>query len=440
MVGILVTLIISDIVLVRIYDVVSKQFLSITTKQLLFGLISISILVVQQVLLRFMRNGATSEKRRLDIFSYVQILSYTLAVVVVSLFIQTVFLSYYTTSLLLAGIVLSYSISATTMVFLLSRILGYFFARKATLPLIVFLVVISSLTINAIVGALDVFLRLGDRPIETRPYLSGSMDVSKGRYDSVDNLYFITYLLSFIAAWSATSVMLSHYGKKFGKVKYWLLVALPLLFFWTQFIIPLANIMAPRFSIDPFVLANWISIMLTISKPIAGLMLAVQFWAVAKIMSKKSIIRFYLVISGFGFLLVFTCNQAILMSIAPYPPFGIATITAMVISSYLVVRGVYGSSISMSRDLELRQKIRKFAMSETKLLDSILSGENEKILQSKVKEIIKFHSRVIQMDTGVQMPIDEEEITEYVQEVKRVRWSMIRKRGSDINSPGNSPG
>ncbi len=78
----------------------------------------------------------------------------------------------------------------------------------------------------------------------------------------------------------------------------------------------------------------------------------------ASVLIKKSAVRNYLIISGFGFLLLFTSNQAILISIAPYPPFGISTITVMGMSSYMIILGIYSATISISNDSELRRSIQ----------------------------------------------------------------------------------
>jgi hypothetical protein len=85
-----------------------------------------------------------------------------------------------------------------------------------------------------------------------------------------------------------------------------------------------------------------------------------------------------LIFTGFGFFLLFSSNQAILMSVAPYPPFGIATVTAMGLAAYLVVVGLYTSTISLSQDTELRRNIRRLARSQTRLFDSMVTAESEK--------------------------------------------------------------
>ncbi|HXW11563.1 MAG TPA: hypothetical protein VD694_02295 [Nitrososphaeraceae archaeon] len=77
------------------------------------------------------------------------------------------------------------------------------------------------------------------------------------------------------------------------------------------------------------------------------------------------------------------------MSVAPYPPFGIATITAMGLAAYLVVIGLYTSTVSMSQDTELRRYIRRLARSQTRLFDSIVSAESGREIEKRVLELIK---------------------------------------------------
>lgn len=419
--GILVALIVIDILLVRAYDVISKKFISIDAKEFLFAIISISILSSQFLLSRYVRPRVTGKHVRdrmriLQMYTSVRGIQYGLGALVILIIIQILLLSYYTTSLLLSLIIISYSVSAGILCVFIARIVSWTSFKSTSIPLIVFAIALGSVTVNATVGMIDASLRISDRPVETHPYLGGSMDVSKGRFDLIDNLYFVTYIFSFITAWFAAATILSHYIRKIGKGKYWIIMIVPLVFFLAQFTSSVANFLSPILKLDSFTIARWTTIIVTASKPIAGFMLAFQFWAIARVTSKSNI-RFYFIISGFGFLLLFTCNQAILMSITPYPPFGLATVTIMGISAYLVVLGVYTSSISVSSDLELRNTMRRFARTEGKLIHSIASMENEKELENKVKELIR--SKLLQTEekTGIESTFDENDVAEYMQEV-----------------------
>ena len=393
--AILVPLIVADISLVRVYDVISKQFVSYDTKEILFGIISISILVAQFVLLRFLRPPTTlnlnqkSDKLRVkQMYFVIRIVQYILAVIVVILIFQTILQSYYSTFNLLLVIVTSYSISVGILSAFIARMSSLVSFKKSSVPLVVFIIALGSVTVNAIIGMVDVSLRLGDRPQETRPTLVGSMDVSKGRFNLVDNLYFLTYLFSFISAWFASATILNHYVYRLGKIKYWLIMVTPLIFFMAQFTPFLTNFVSPALSLDSFTVARWSTLIVTMSKPIAGLMLGLQFWAIAMVTAKNNPIRIYFVISGFGFLLLFTSNQAILMSITPYPPFGHCYCYCD--GSFILlglIRGIYLIFVNIA-GLQLRKSIRRFAMTEAKLLSSIALAENEKEIEKKVKEII----------------------------------------------------
>ena len=422
--AILVPLIVVDISLVRLYDVISKQFISFDTKEILFGIISVSILTAQYVLLRFVRPPTTlnpkSDKLRVkQMYFVVKMVQYSLGVIVIIIIFQTILQSYYTTFILLLGIVVSYSISVGILSAFIIRMSSWVSFKRSSVPLVVFIITLGSVTVNAIIGMVDVSLRLGDRPQETRPTLAGSMDVSKGRFNLVDNLYFLTFLLSFISAWFATATILNHYVHRLGKVKYWLIMTTPLIFFMAQFTPYITLLISPALSLDSFSVARWSTFIVTISKPIAGLMLGLQFWAIAMVTAKNNPTRTYFVISGFGFLLLFTSNQAILMSITPYPPFGLATLTVIGISSYLVLLGVYTSSLSISRDLQLRKSIKRFAKSEAKLLSSIAYAENEKEIERKVKELVAIQSSQIERETGLPSWIDDTEMAEYVRVVQK---------------------
>ena len=105
-------------------------------------------------------------------------------------------------------------------------------------------------------------------------------------------------------------------------------------------------------------------------------MLGIEFWTMARVTDRNSSVRRYLVYAGFGFLLPFSSNKAILLSIAPYPPFGIVTVTVLGISAYLIIVGLYTSTTSLSQDTELRRSIRRIARSQSKLFDSLVARES----------------------------------------------------------------
>jgi hypothetical protein len=105
------------------------------------------------------------------------------------------------------------------------------------------------------------------------------------------------------------------------------------------------------------------------------------------------------------------------MSIAPYPPYGIATITVMGLSAYMIVIGLYTSTISISQDSRLRSYIRRLASPQSTLFDSIVSAESSKEIEQKVMEVVKKHSFGMEDQSGIETSLDDVEVQRYLKEV-----------------------
>lgn len=415
----LITTIILDISLLRVYNIISKEFVSLETRELIFAAITVSCLTSMYLLLHVLKPARKANERksesiaRLSFYATtgIQVVLGALIIFVVS---QILLLSYYDVSGILSAILFSYTLCIAILGILISRIVSSFRPKKSLLVIIFFVIGLGSIIFNVTVAMVDAFLRLTDRPPQTRPSLGASVDVSKGRFDTIDYLYFSSYVLSYLTAWIATATLMHHYSRRIGRVKYSLLLISPLAFFLMQFSGSFVNGISPT-SLNQFFLASLVTLIISFSKPIGGLMLGIGFWTMARFARKDSPVRFYLIISGFGMLLLFTSNQAILLSIAPYPPFGLATISAMGISSYLILLGIYSSSVSVSNDDRLRREIRQIAKSETKLIEEFISGEKRKEIEARViQQVLE-----IEDETGSKPSMTDEEIKQYLDQILR---------------------
>lgn len=65
----------------------------------------------------------------------------------------------------------------------------------------------------------------------------------------------------------------------------------------------------------------------------------------------------------------------------------------------------------------MRQSIRKFAIKESKLIDSIGTAQMEREIQNKVIQLTKLDSDKMAQDTGVVSSLDEEDMKNYLHEV-----------------------
>jgi hypothetical protein len=241
------------------------------------------------------------------------------------------------------------------------------------------------------VTAVYASIRINDRPPETRQFVGGSIDISIAKYPNLQILHKISSILSFVSMWLATSVLLINYRHKSIKtIAYWFLLSIPLIYFlinyFSTFIFK--NVLFPYLN-DPITSALILTAFLTLSKPIGGLTFGILFWKMSQLVSHEKSLRLYMIISGFGVFLIFSADQAATLSLVPYPPFGLATISILCIGAYMMLVGIYNSATLVAKDKELRKEFYRNAMSQLDLLRAIGVTEMEKELIKNYKSIEK---------------------------------------------------
>ena len=86
-------------------------------------------------------------------------------------------------------------------------------------------------------------------------------------------------------------------------------------------------------------------------------------------------------------------------------------ITFMGLASYLIFVGIYSAAVSVSEDTKLRQSIRKIAIKESKLLDSIGSaGMEQRVIAST-----KAAQNRMTDESGIQTSLTEEDVKHYLE-------------------------
>jgi hypothetical protein len=313
---------------------------------------------------------------------------------------------------------ISYTLGIILTGFLAQRLFSWF---KSNRNLVVILYGLSSamFAANAVFSILFVTSIFPQMYTNVPPHLQTSFPIVDPNSTTglLNNVYTISSIISFIIFWIATAILLSHYSRKLGKFKYWLVVSAPLVYFLSQFVNSFMNVFTSLFSSNPLLFNLLFTLIFTLSKPVGGILVGTSFWAVAKNVPHGNRVRYYLVICEYGFVLLFISNQAIVLVAVPYPPFGLATVSFLGLSSYLVLIGLYYSAISVSQDTHLRKSIRTIALKETKLLDSIGTAQMQLEIESRVLKVAKEQEETLKEQTGVQPSLDEDDIKEYLDQI-----------------------
>jgi len=423
MIGLIVTSII-DISIVKINDLIDKYFIPLQGKLILFSINSSVCLLLQFVMVRYIhtsfqrdRLNRTLKVKAIYTISFISLC--LLASLIGFLIFQQFYNNYYDTTLVVAIIALSYGTAAGFVIWLSLLFLSWY---KSSHDMIVLLYCISMSVIafNLIVTGVFISVKVNDRPQLAGEFVGSSGDLTGGRHILLDNIYRISSFMSFFSIWITTAILMNYYREKLiNAIVYWVILSITLVYFiitfFYQFI--LGRILVSFLEIDPVSVSIILGAFLALSKPIGGLLFGVVFWNISRIIGYERNIKTYMIISGWGILLIFSSNQAATQIVNPYPPFGLPTITILTTASYLMLLGIYNSATLVSANNELRRSIHKHAL-ESKLLGAIGHAEMEKEIQKTVKQVTRDK---YDLEKVLEEPVelDEMELEKYIEFVVR---------------------
>jgi hypothetical protein len=194
----------------------------------------------------------------------------------------------------------------------------------------------------------------------------------------------ITSILSFVSVWIASAILLSTYSVRIGKIRYWTIISIPLIYFLFPFEKYLVDIFRP-FVVSSPVLYGIVNVLIfSATKQIGALFFSLAFLAASTLVTRYEMQK-YLLITGIGMAILFGSIEVDTLLYATYPPFGLVTVSFIPMGSYLVLTGITLSATLLARDKELRGEFYRSAMSQLSLLKTIgvTAMENELIKSYK---------------------------------------------------------
>ena len=421
---IVIAALIVDTFSLKVYDFYSKDPTS-TLRISVFIIITVVYCIGQYVILKFVKAG--KEIKALEVLHFhtlhniIIIMQYILTAILVYNVLQVVLTSQYSTASISIATTISCVLACSMLVLLTWRFFSWF---KTNRDPIVFLYGLSSAILAITTVILFVFVDVvlaSTKPDSIMPKVGGTgLFIAPGTINGLlDNTYIIFSILSFVLIWSATSMLLRHHSSKIGSVKYWVVVTIPLVYFASQFFSLLFNVFVPLLRSDPVFYGIVLTFIFTFSKLVGGIFFGIAFWIIARSIRQDNIVRKYMIISAYGLILLFISYQVNGIVVTSYPPFGLVTILFMGLASYLILVGIYSAAISVSEDTKLRQSIRKIAIEESRLLDSIGSAEMQQQIEKRIIASTRAAKYSMTEQSGIESSLTEEDVKQYVEKVLR---------------------
>src|SRR5215217_5232005 len=480
-ISIVVSFLMIDISLSNISDIIS---VSTIWDFAAFIAIAIVYAVGQYLILEFVKQKSKSIRMKSPHFNKLStimtIIQYVLTTIIVFIILQIFVNSYYYTSMLSLNSSISYATASIIMMILALKFFSWYRSNKNFILLLYG--VSSIITSISIVSSLVFFtVILLDTPAKiTSPSLSeltseqeevghleeqeevghleeqeevGHLEeqeeVGHGpdvrKFDQstilgkVQTVFVTSHIVSFLLLWASTAILLHTYSKKLGKVKFWTIITIPIASFLSIFIIVtpfVLSISHDSRDMDTIFIVIVDALGYTLPALVSSILFGLPFWMIARSLSYSSTLKDYMIIAGSGFALFELATTGSVM-LASYPPFGLASVSFVGLSSYPMLMGIYPAAISMSEDVKLRQSIKKSAIDESKFLVSIGSGQIEQKVEKKVIEMAKDNAASMTEQTGVQLSLTEHDMKQYLSTVlKEIKVLQnvdeILKKGKDI--------
>jgi len=386
---------------------------------ILFVFISVGYILGQTILMKFMNSSSSAIKSRSILIATlhraVSIVQYVLAANVILIIIQIFLFSKYSIINLLSVTFISNFFTASLLVIFALSFLSWYKNKKQSIGILLYALAFLILAVSEVVSGSGSAYLLSQKDQWITPTSEVKFsDFPDGTFfDIFFSFYRYIDYSSFLLVLIASAILLYHYSKKTSNPKIILIIALPILGYTSSILDALHILSADT---NPNLFYYYIYIALVSAS--VGILFAFSFWIVSKKLP-ESPVKTFLKITAYGFVLLYFSNN-ISVTIAAYPPFGVNSLSLLSLSSYFVLFGLYSSALSLSQDLTLRQHLRSLAKNDNNLLSSIGTAQMESEVKRAVgelKDVADEHERELAEKSGIETPVPESEIEDYLKQV-----------------------
>ena len=245
-----------------------------------------------------------------------------------------------------------------------------------------------------------------------------------------------TYLsfLSFVCVWIPSVMLLKTYSQRLGKIKYWVLVALPLAYFFLPTLLQETGLYYELLLEYGTQFSLIFNVIFSPYRQIGGLLFGIVFWLTASRISRPNL-KALLQIAGIGMILLFGSTVLHGLAFIVAPPFGLITVSFVGLASFLLLSGIYLSATQLSRDTTVRKELYKITEEQLGLLGRISIAEVNRTLEEKVKKIL-LKSEAMEKEEGpsLEAELDESDYKRFIEDAMNELKAVREKRNqSEFN-------
>lgn len=349
------------------------------------------------LILKFIDDYNLTSKKKFEtrILNYI---FYGISIIIIVLSLQILFWQKFSLYLYELIIFTNYLLSIIIFLFLTKKILAWYLLTK-NLFILNYVLAIVSFVITEILTIIKVLIESLNDPFLISP-IRNPWNAFSSSDIVIGNLLYISYFSNIIILWIATASFIKNYSNITGKLKFVILITLPLVIFLGPLEINIFHFL-DELRLENQTLAKNINIFLFGGiRQIGGVFFAISFFILIRNIHNNQLNN-ALIVAAMGIILFFSANQNSLLKMIPYPPFGIGLTILIPLSSFLLYLGFYNIAIT-SKHSVIKEIVTSFLSKDQKKffqdinfyeVNNVVSHVNDKIenmpqeVQQEFKEI-----------------------------------------------------
>lgn len=357
------------------------------------------------------------------IISIILIASVTIILIII---FQMIFLNQYSVILLRIQTYISHLLPLVFLSFLVFLFIRWFISSKRNLIIMLYAFAFSLVCINLIVSLayLESYFSIAvSQNVRPYPIIAYVTNLGGSPFtESMSIAFDILSLSSFLLMWLATSILLSQYRHRMGRIKYFSLLSIPLLYYIFPFQSYFGDVFFPLLFSSPVIFSIIYVLLFSVTKQVGALFFSLSFWTASSLLFNVQVRRCIL-FSAVGMAILFGSIEISPLQYRVYPPYGLITEAILPLGAYLLFAGIFTSAKYISQDAELRKEFYKDASTQLRLLKTIGITEMERELEKRVKFL---ENRSESLETTPNWDLEEENIKQTLHEVLNEVYSKRR--------------
>jgi hypothetical protein len=314
-------------------------------------------------------------------------------IIILVIILQLILLNEYNISLLRVQTYTSHISALVFLSFLIFLFVRWLTTRRNYI-LILYTVSLSLLSVTLILSLIFLDSNFISRPQSTVRPLPINLYVSNlagsPLTESLSAVFDILSLCSFLLMWIATAILLNQYRYRMGGIKYFAVICVPLIYYVFPFQGYFGDALFPLLIASPLVFSTIYVLIFSATKQVGAVFFGLTYWFASSLVYDDRVRR-SLLVTSIGIVILFSSVTLAPLQYTLYPPYGLVTEALIPLGAYLLLVGIFTSTLHISRDAALRKELYRSATNQLDLLKSIGTTEMEKEFEGRVKYLEKIH-------------------------------------------------